>query len=186
MMQCISFNNNNEYLECLTRTGPKRLHVLYKYIYCQNSVHTTWMYTYTYMHTQTRKCMHVHTQICTKNTHTHTHTHQTRIRAMRLKKRFLKRESILDGICYDAVFWPTHLQKYDHNLRLSVRHRTDTVTGILADVTASTCVCSMAPHRQSAWNAVRSVQLSLPTLCVRICSCVRACVCVPACLWERE
>ena len=26
------FNNNNEYLERLTRTGPKRLHVLYKYI----------------------------------------------------------------------------------------------------------------------------------------------------------
>ena len=26
-------NNNNEYLERLTRTGPKRLHVLYKYIF---------------------------------------------------------------------------------------------------------------------------------------------------------
>ena len=26
-------NNNNEYLERLTRRGPKRLHVLYKYIY---------------------------------------------------------------------------------------------------------------------------------------------------------
>ena len=25
-------NNNNEYLECLTCTGPKRLHILYKYI----------------------------------------------------------------------------------------------------------------------------------------------------------
>ena len=25
--------NNNEYLERLTRTGPKRLHVLYKYIF---------------------------------------------------------------------------------------------------------------------------------------------------------
>ena len=25
-------NNNNEYLERPTRTGPKRLHVLYKYI----------------------------------------------------------------------------------------------------------------------------------------------------------
>ena len=162
-----------------------RLHVLYKYIYCQNSVHTTWMHTHTHTHTQTRKCMHVHTQIRTKNTHAHTHTHQSHIRAMRLKKRFLKRESILDGICYDAVFWPTHLQKYEHNLRLSVMHRTDTATGILAYVTARTCVCSMAPHRLSARNAVRSVQLSLPTVCVRICSCVRACMCVPACLWER-
>ena len=28
-----SNNNNNEYLERLTRTGPKRLHVLYKYIF---------------------------------------------------------------------------------------------------------------------------------------------------------
>ena len=26
-------NNNNEYLEHLTRTDPKRLHVLYKYMY---------------------------------------------------------------------------------------------------------------------------------------------------------
>ena len=26
------YNNNNEYLERLTRSGPKRLHVLYKYI----------------------------------------------------------------------------------------------------------------------------------------------------------
>ena len=26
-------NNNNENLERLTRTGPKRLHVLYKYLY---------------------------------------------------------------------------------------------------------------------------------------------------------
>ena len=28
----INNNNNNEYLERLTSTGPKRLHVLYKYI----------------------------------------------------------------------------------------------------------------------------------------------------------
>ena len=26
-----AINNNNKYLERLTRTGPKRLHVLYKY-----------------------------------------------------------------------------------------------------------------------------------------------------------
>ena len=29
----INNNNNNEYLERLTRTGPKRLHILYKYIF---------------------------------------------------------------------------------------------------------------------------------------------------------
>ena len=31
--QDVKCNNNNEYLERLTRTGPKRLHVLYKYIF---------------------------------------------------------------------------------------------------------------------------------------------------------
>ena len=33
-------NNNNEYLERLTRTGPKRLHVLYKYILSKFNAHT--------------------------------------------------------------------------------------------------------------------------------------------------
>ena len=34
-------NNNNEYFERLTRTGPKRLHRFSANTYCQNSVHTT-------------------------------------------------------------------------------------------------------------------------------------------------
>ena len=39
--QFVSLNNNiNEYLECLTRTGPKRLHVLYKYILSKFSAYT--------------------------------------------------------------------------------------------------------------------------------------------------
>ena len=61
-------NNNNEYLERLTRTGPKRLHVLYKYIFVkiQNSIHTTWMHAHMHAHTQTRTCTH---------TRTHTNTH---------------------------------------------------------------------------------------------------------------
>ena len=146
------------------------------------SMHTTWMHTHTLTHTHTlahaRTHTHTHTQI-------HTRTHQSHIRAMRLQKRFLKRESILDDICYDAVFWPTHLQKYEHNLRLSVMHRIDTATWILAYVTASTCICSMAPHRLSARNAVRSVQLSLPTLCVHMCSCVLAPTCVHPHVHER-
>ena len=32
--------NNNEYLECLTCTGPKHLHVLYKYILSKFSAYT--------------------------------------------------------------------------------------------------------------------------------------------------
>ena len=34
-------NNTNEYLERLTRTGPKRLHTFSTNTYCQNSTHTT-------------------------------------------------------------------------------------------------------------------------------------------------
>ena len=36
-------NNNNEYLERLTRSGPKRLHTytFFTHTYCQNSTHTT-------------------------------------------------------------------------------------------------------------------------------------------------
>ena len=61
----------NQYLERLTRTGPKRLHVLYKYILSKFNAYN----------------MNAHTHM-----HAHTHTHQSHIRAMRLKKRFLKRE----------------------------------------------------------------------------------------------
>ena len=61
-------NNNNEYLEHLTHTGAKRLHILFKYILSKFNVYN----------------MNAHAR-------THTHTHQSHIRAMRLK-RFLKRE----------------------------------------------------------------------------------------------
>ena len=55
------YNNNNEYLERLTRTGPKRLHVLYKHIFVKiqciqhGCTHTRGT------HTQTRTRMHTHT-----------------------------------------------------------------------------------------------------------------------------
>ena len=45
------YNNNNEYSECLTHTGPKRLHVLYKYILSKFNKYN-------------------------KNTHTHMHAHK--------------------------------------------------------------------------------------------------------------
>ena len=48
-------NNNNEYLERLTRTGPKRLHVLYKYILVKIQCiqhECTRTHTQTHTHTQ--------------------------------------------------------------------------------------------------------------------------------------
>ena len=83
-----NINNNNEYLERLTRTGPKRLHVLYKYILSKFNAYNMNAHTHTLAHTDS----HTHARA---HTHTHTHTHQSHIRAiraMRLKKRFLKRE----------------------------------------------------------------------------------------------
>ena len=58
-------NNNNEYLEHLTRPGPKRLHVLYKYILSKFNA-----YTHTHKHARTQT--HTHTRA---HTHTQTHTH---------------------------------------------------------------------------------------------------------------
>ena len=71
-------NNNTEYLERLTHTGPKRLHVLGKYILSKFNAYN--MNAHTRPHTQTHTCTHAHT-------HTQTHTHQSHIRAMRLKKK---------------------------------------------------------------------------------------------------
>ena len=57
----INNNNNNDYLQRLTRTGPKRLHVLYKHIFVKiqciqhGCTHTRGT------HTQTRTRMHTHT-----------------------------------------------------------------------------------------------------------------------------
>ena len=48
---CDSNNNDNEYLERPTRTGPKRLDTLYKY--CQNSTHATSAKAHTHTHTHT-------------------------------------------------------------------------------------------------------------------------------------
>ena len=69
----------HEYLERLTRTGPRRLHVLFKYILSKFSAYNM--------------NAHAHTQTRTR-THKHTHTHQSQIRAIRtmsLKTRFSKR-----------------------------------------------------------------------------------------------
>ena len=96
----IQNNNNNEYLERLTRTGPKRLHVLYKYIFVkiQCVQHEC---THTRMHTHRLADARTHT-----HTHKQTHTHQLHvraIRAMRLKKRFLKRERTEEPCCVQEL-----------------------------------------------------------------------------------
>ena len=65
------YNNNNEYLERLTHTGPKRLHVLYKYILSKFNVYNMNAHTHTYAHTDshthTRARTHAHTQIFLEN-----------------------------------------------------------------------------------------------------------------------
>ena len=50
-------NNNNEYLELLTHTGHKRLHVLYKYILSKFSAYNMNAHTHTHRdsHTRTHK-----------------------------------------------------------------------------------------------------------------------------------
>ena len=90
------YNNNNEYLERLTRTGPKRLHVLYKYILSKFNAYNMNAHTLARTHTLAHARTHTHT-----HAHTHTHTHQSHIRAiraMRLKKKVSKREKFLRKI----------------------------------------------------------------------------------------
>ena len=58
----MNHNNNNEYLERLTRTGSKRLHILYKYILSKINAYNMNAHTHTRMHTDS-----------------HTHTHQSHI-----------------------------------------------------------------------------------------------------------
>ena len=48
----LKYNNNNGYLERLTRTGPKRLHVLYKYILSKFNAYN--MNAHTNAHTRTK------------------------------------------------------------------------------------------------------------------------------------
>ena len=47
-------NNNNEYLERLTHTGPKCLHVLYKYILSKFNAYN--MNAHTHTHARTHTC----------------------------------------------------------------------------------------------------------------------------------
>ena len=79
-------NNDNEYLECLTRTGPKRLHVLYKHILSKFNAYNINACAHTQTHTHTDP--HTHARA---HTHTHTHVHQPHIRATTEKKVFKKR-----------------------------------------------------------------------------------------------
>ena len=61
-------NNNNEYLERLTNTGPQHLHVLYRYIFVKiQCIQHECVHTLTDLHTYAQAC------VCAR-THTHTHT----------------------------------------------------------------------------------------------------------------
>ena len=56
----IYYYNNNEYLERLTLTGPKHLHVLYKYILSEFNAYNMNARTHACTHTQTRTRTHTH------------------------------------------------------------------------------------------------------------------------------
>ena len=58
-------NNNNEYLECLTCTGPKHFHILFTYILSK------------IQHVQHEHPPHTHAHTCTHTRTTHMHTHNT-------------------------------------------------------------------------------------------------------------
>ena len=64
------YNNNHEYLERLTRTGPKRLHILYKYILSKFNAYNMNAHTHTRTHTDSHTHARTHAR-----THSHTHTH---------------------------------------------------------------------------------------------------------------
>ena len=63
-------NNNNEYFERLTRIGPKRLHVLYKYVLSKFNAYNTNAHTRTHAHMHTRRRARARA-----HTHPPTHTH---------------------------------------------------------------------------------------------------------------
>ena len=58
----IGNNKNNEDLERLTRTGPKRLHVLYKYTLSKFNAYNMKMHTHAYMRMRAQAHLPVHTQ----------------------------------------------------------------------------------------------------------------------------
>ena len=57
-------NNNNEYLERLTRTGPKRLHILYKYILSKFNTYNMNAHTHARTHTDS----HTRNEVATTRT----------------------------------------------------------------------------------------------------------------------
>ena len=62
--QFMLYNNNNKYLERLTCTGPKRLHVLYKYILVKiQCIQHECTHTHACTHTDSQRhaCVHTHT-----------------------------------------------------------------------------------------------------------------------------
>ena len=54
----------NTYLERLTRTGPKHLHILYKYILSKFNAYNMNAHTHTHTHTRTRTHTHIAQLLC--------------------------------------------------------------------------------------------------------------------------
>ena len=83
------YNNNNEYLERLTHTGPKRLHILYKYILSKFNAYNL----NAHKHAKTYADSHTYASV---HTHTYTHAHtpvtyqgnETEVKVFKKKKVF--------------------------------------------------------------------------------------------------
>ena len=92
ILSVIYNNNNNGYLERLTRTGPKRLHSLYMHILSKLQrvqtrarAYTRHTHTHIRTHARTYARARAHTHTYT-HTHTHTHTHTVVYQAIGLEK----------------------------------------------------------------------------------------------------
>ena len=74
-------NNNDEYLERLTLTGPKRLHVLYKDVLSKFNAYNMNAHTHTHTRARARARTHAHAHA---HTHTRTHTYMSIYGAQKL------------------------------------------------------------------------------------------------------
>ena len=101
-------NDNNEYLERLTRTDPKRLHVLYKSILSKFNAYNmnacTHRHTRTYTHTRTHTRTHAHTHKDVRirlfhHTHARMHARALQIHALLVMGRYNKNKGNDKSVC---------------------------------------------------------------------------------------
>ena len=133
ILRAANNNNNNEYLERLTRTGPKCLHVLYKYIFVK-------IQCIQHECTHTDSHMHAHTR-----THTHTHKHQSHIRAMRLNKWVQKEQEYRDWQWFHVCSWSLPMPMSCFSVR------SGTWTAFWRNVTATSSAWKVRLRRRACW-----------------------------------